>query len=229
MRAGRLPRMPAVALPQRLGVPASPSLPTVSGTLQIRLFAAPPTPEPPPGPAQIPEPVPLPDPLPAPTPVPPPAEPLTGMPPGVVAPDPADSPLLNQNPAALGSSGAPPPLPPTMFHVPEPSAAPVPGRPDDRLGAVPTGRPPVNPPEPVRPACPLPPPTPTESAGPLTPEADPEPSPWLSQKPPAFGSRGVPPPLPPTMFHVLVSGAPGEPDPLTGLTPPSTAWAPPPA
>ena len=220
MRAGRLPRMPAVALPQRLGAPASPSLPTVSGTLQMRLFEPPPVPEPVPAPKPVP--LPVPKPVPVPAPAPPPAEPLTGMPPGVVRLGPADSPLSNQNPAALGSSGAPPPLPPIMFHVPEPSAAPAPDPPGGRLGAVPTGVPPANTPDSFGPACPLGPIAPTGPAGP--PELDPELSPRLSQNPPTFGSRGVPPPLPPTIFQVLVPGPPEEPDPPTGLTFPSTAW-----
>lgn len=193
----------------------------------MRLFEPPPVPEP--VPTLKPVPLPGPEPVPVPAPAPPPAEPLTGIPSGVVRPDPVDSPLLNQKPPAFGSSGAPSPLPPIMFHVPEPSAAPAPGPAEEKLGAVPSGRPPLNPPEPPGPACPLGPISPTEPAGPPTPEPDPELSPWLNQKPPAFGSRGVPPPLPPTMFHVLVPGAPGEPDPLTGLTPPSTAWPPPPA
>src|SRR4029077_1046612 len=188
-RAGRLPRIPELALPQRLRAPMSASLAAVSGTLQIRLFGAPPVP------------------VPAPAPAPPPAEPLTGMPPGVVTPGPADSPLLNQKPPALGSSGAPPPLPPTMFHVPEPSGAPVSDPPEDKLGVVPT-----------------------DPVGPPAPEMDPELSLWFSQKPPAFGSGGVPPPLPPTMFQVLASPEPPEgSEPLTGLMFPSTAWPLPPA
>src|ERR1700683_4635022 len=209
LRAERLPRIPAVALPQRLGLLDSAPSRTASAKSQPRgLELEPPTePEPFPLPGPLPRPRPerLPEPLPepplgavpmpmpapdgAPDPGPPPgpctaemsfgALPLAWREPGPEAAPDAAS-LLNQNPGVSGARGVPPPVPPTMFHG---------------LGPEPTSA--------MFPPC-----------------ADPLPKSWpgsaepaialLSQKPGVSGASGVPPPLPPTMFHVLEPAPPAR-------------------
>src|SRR5271156_1362199 len=210
-RAERLARIPAVALPQRLGLPTSELSLTASAKFHPRGLALPPAgpeplPLPEPGPLPRPLPWPRPEPLPGPRPEPlaepaPGPTPEPGPPPGpctaeislsaLLLPEREPGPeaasvaasLLNQNPGVSGARGVPPPLPPTIFQVlgPEPTPATLP------------------------PSEPLPEPCPG-SAEPATP--------LLSQKPGASGARGVPPvPLPPTMFQVLgADPPPGFPD-----------------
>src|SRR5580700_5256437 len=115
-RADRLPRIPAVALPQRLGAALSTSPPAAPARFQPRVREPPVVarPEPPPRPPEPPLP---PDPLAGPEPDDAPAPPAgpsietpfsaLPFPDASLAP-----PLLNQKPAVSGDSGVPPSLPP---------------------------------------------------------------------------------------------------------------------
>jgi len=153
-RAERLPRIPAVALPQRLGLLVwTPSL-TASARFHPRGLELPP----PEGPEPLPLPGPLPRPFPGPRPerLPEPLpEPVPGSPPDppVPAPVPASPPgsctgemsfsalplawceppaaasvaafLFNQKPGASGGRGVPAPVPPTMFQELGPGPTPA--------------------------------------------------------------------------------------------------------
>src|SRR5580692_4098501 len=142
-RAERLPRIPAVALPQRLGLlDSAPSL-AASAKFQPRGLEPLPLPGPLPRlrPERLPEPLPetllelMLAPLPegAPDPRLPPGPctaemSFSALPFAWREPGPVGASLLNQNPGVSGASGVPPPGPPTMFHElgPGPTTATLP-------------------------------------------------------------------------------------------------------